>query len=714
MSALMCRTIVTSAHLCVLAFSLSASGVLAGAPESGRWVHFGPVGPVTHPPGVHPMFTHWVYFPHGPLVCRFNAKPDTSYQVFVGLTEEAWDKPGQRIIDIEVAGKVLATVDTFNGAKGRPHGRLFPATSNAEGELTVRLLPNPASPDKNPAACGVLLFPADAKLDVDTIIANRGPKPLVEVLGANAGAEFYANRGKYFAKKAYDPKPLPKFAETKDKLPSPIYDEDPACVDMYWKAWELAFRNFHEPAKGSGYVSQFIDAAFNANIFQWDTCFMTMFCNYAQPYVPGIRSLDNFYCKQFEDGEICREIVRDTGREFEGWVDREGQGLRSNLSNFKVTYVGREAPQPPPHLMLDALDHPIFGWAEMESYRIAGDRQRLALVYDPLARYYRAFQKYLRQGNGLYMTDWASMDNSPRVPFLDRGGTAVDTSCEMVLFARNLAEMADLLDKKDEARSFRAEADELAKTINEKMWDPQRKFYFDLTVDGRRAPIKTIAAFWTLLAGVAGPEQIEALTAELRNPKTFARKHRVPTTPADEPAFKPAGGYWQGSVWAPTNTMVIRGLEQNGQPELAREIALEHLTIMRRVFQDTGTIWENYAPDAVKQGDNAARDFVGWSGLGPILYLIEYGIGVRVDAPANTITWDIRSPRRAGVERLWFGGKTVSLVCEQPDAQGRRKVRVQGDGAFRLKLVCGSVVREADVAAGETREILLEPRNAAR
>ncbi len=64
---------------------------------------------------------------------------------------------------------------------------------------------------------------------------------------------------------------------------------------------------------GSGFVSPFIDAAFNQNIFLWDTCFMTMFCNYAHPYVPGICSLDNFYAKQHADGEICREINRTTG-----------------------------------------------------------------------------------------------------------------------------------------------------------------------------------------------------------------------------------------------------------------------------------------------------------------------------------------------------------------------------------------------------------------
>ena len=47
-------------------------------------------------------------------------------------------------------------------------------------------------------------------------------------------------------------------------------------------------------------------------------------------------------------------------------------------------------------LTLDALNHPILAWAELESFRIHGDRVRLAAVYEPLVRYYRALQKYIR------------------------------------------------------------------------------------------------------------------------------------------------------------------------------------------------------------------------------------------------------------------------------------------------------------------------------
>jgi hypothetical protein len=505
-----------------------------------------------------------------------------------------------------------------------------------------------------------------------------------------AAAEVESPQGMYFAKKAYEPKPLPTFSEMKDRLPGPIYDENPTYVAMYWKAWELAFRNFHEPAPKSGYVSQFIDAAFSENIFLWDTCFMTMFCNYGYPLTPGIGSLDNFYAKQYEDGEICREINRETGRDYPLWVNETRKDLFSRWGKYSVKYTGRDVPQPTPLLTLDALDHPICAWAELEHLRVTGDRSRLSLILDPLVHYYRALQKYIRQGNGLYITDWASMDNSPRIPDIKDGGTAVDTSAEMVLFAEQLATIAGLVGKKEAAEGFRKEAAELKKTINEKMWNAKRKFYFDLTVDGRQSSAKTIAGFWTLLAGVAAAEQGDALAAELRNPNSFGRRHRVPTTPADQEGFDPAGGYWRGSVWAPTNTMVIRGLERYGKNQLAREIALEHLQRIGEVFQKTGTLWENYSPDHPTQGTPAARDFVGWSGTGPILYFLEYAIGLRPDAVNNHLTWVLESAKRCGCQRYRFGGHTVTLTAEPPAGSSATwRIAAESDGTFDLTVKRG-------------------------
>src|SRR5690349_10136936 len=163
------------------------------------------------------------------------------------------------------------------------------------------------------------------------------PILLAGFMAAGLGARAQTNQalvsdcsqGSYFKGASYVPHPLPQCAELRNQLPAPIYEDRPEWVAMYWKAWELAFRNFREPAPGSGYVSQFIDAAFNQNIFLWDTCFMTMFCNTAHPLVPGICTLDNFYANQHPTGEISREIHRDTGIDFGPWRNVENLPLFS-------------------------------------------------------------------------------------------------------------------------------------------------------------------------------------------------------------------------------------------------------------------------------------------------------------------------------------------------------------------------------------------------
>ncbi|GHV64605.1 hypothetical protein FACS1894199_03250 [Bacteroidia bacterium] len=437
-------------------------------------------------------------------------------------------------------------------------------------------------------------------------------------------------QGMYFAKKSYVQKsPLPTYQQIKQDLPQPIYDENPLWLDVWWKAWELAFDHFYEPSKESGFVSPHFDAAFDASMFLWDASFITMFTNYAHPMVSSIAGLDNFYCKQYPDGEICREIIRATGKDQKAWVNTENVPLYSAFGYFFVAgqserttikYIGRPTPSPNPHNTLDALNHPILAWAEWESYKITGDKERLKIVLEPLVKYYEALQKYIQQGNGLYMTDWAGMDNSQRNSWLAGGGTGVDISSEMALFARNLSDIAGVLGKKDLAKQYAREADELSAIINKKMWNDRDGFYFDLNLNEEQSSIKTIAGFWPLVGGVASAQQAQALAAQLQNPKTFGRAYPVPTLSADQKAYDPRGDYWNGSNWAPTNTMVIRGLEKYGYDSLARTIALKHLEQVAGVFKQTNTIWENYMPDSLSyglhlNGKPVAKDFVGWSGI---------------------------------------------------------------------------------------------------
>lgn len=514
-------------------------------------------------------------------------------------------------------------------------------------------------------------------------------------------------RGMYFDKKKYDTSLIKPFEEVKDKLPNPILSNGKEFIDCYWCAVKLLYKNTHRPNENSGFVSDFVDAAFNEDIFMWDTAFMTMFCNLFHKFIPGISSLDNFYCKQFEDGEIPREMIRETGKDYYKWVNVYDKPLYSYFHNDygyrkikninDISYENMYKPDlgrtvsKNPYLTLDNLNHPIMAWSEYISFLHTGDVERLKLVAKPLFYYYKSLWYHIRHSNNLYVTDWASMDNSPRNKYL---GCAVDTSCEMVLFANCLINIMEELHKRqfiDEEvfknrTGFLKSSSELTKeAINSLMWDEDKGFYFDLKPNNEKAPVKTIAAFWTLISGVASDEQAKRLIWWLNDKNTFNRIHRVPVCAADEEEYDSKGGYWKGSVWAPTNTMVIYGLLKYGYDELAKEIALNHLNNLVKVFEMTGTIWESYPPDYISQGENDRKDFVGWSGMAPILYLIEFKIGLKADALNQEVTWTIDGEQdQSGCENYWFFGNTASFYANK--VGGAINLKIMTRDKFKLKI----------------------------
>lgn len=527
-------------------------------------------------------------------------------------------------------------------------------------------------------------------------------------------------RGMFFPKKKYSDVNLPVFDEVKSRLPQPVLQAHQDWIDCYWYALKILFGNTHKPSEESGYVSNFVDAAFNADIFLWDTCFMTLFCNLLHPYIPGIRSLDNFYCKQFDDGEIPRELVRDTGEDFPLWVNRFDKPLYSYFHNhygyrglsktkplpYEELYkpdLGRKV-EKHPYLTLDNLNHPILAMAEWQSYCHTKDVARLHLVWESLYQYYCAFRYHLRHANGMYVTDWASMDNSPRNKYL---GFGVDTTCEMVLFAGNLLDILDVLEangyQEKDAQSRRAflEKDkaETIRIINQNMWNQDKGFYFDVTKDGVQCHVKTAAAFWTLISKTADKEQQRCLVQWLEDEHTFKRIHRVPVLAADEPGYDPNGGYWSGSVWAPTNAMIVLGLEKCGYPKVAREIAMNHLDVINQVYQKTGTIWENYPADSISSGDADHADMVGWSGIAPILYLIQYAIGLSIPEGKDYLEWNLDSEilknGKVGCLQYWFAGKTADFEAVKEDHTVKISVRTKD--TFKMQIRVEDRVRNVDI-----------------
>lgn len=454
----------------------------------------------------------------------------------------------------------------------------------------------------------------------------------------------YVKRNVYLQMKAEDA-PLPTYDEVKARLPKPLWEGHADAIACYDYAWQIAFRNLRKADQKAGFVSNYIDTAFNGFLFMWDSSFIVMFGKYADRIFSFQNTLDNLYSHQHRDGFICREIC-----EYE---------VGEHFSRHDPSSTGPN----------------IMAWSEWEYFCQTGDMDRLSKVFDPLLAYHLWLKENHTWRDGSYWsTGWGcGMDNQPRLQpeyhFIFSHGHMVwaDTCIQQVLSAKIIVEMAKILGREEESgiSALKAEIENLTQVINEQLWSEEDAFYYDLYKNGEHNGVKTVGAYWALIADIIPAERLERFVAHLDNEAEFKRPCRVPSLSADHPAYvKNGGDYWRGAIWAPTNYMVLKGLEKNGYEKMAHEIACNCLDNVVKVFSDTHTLWENYAPEAAHQGSPAKDAFVGWSGLFPISIMMEYVFGIRPYAREKKIVWQVNLTDRHGVEQYPLGDLTVDLICE--------------------------------------------------
>jgi hypothetical protein len=450
-----------------------------------------------------------------------------------------------------------------------------------------------------------------------------------------------------FRSAAIDTEPVPTFAESRHLLPQPHWSGHQAAIDCWWKVWELAFQNIHPASVDNGYISSYIDTAFNGNLFLWDSVFILLFARYGARAFNFQRTLDNFYARQHADGFICRELTPTPGGELFHPHDPASTGPN------------------------------VFAWCEWEYYRNMQDYTRLERVFPVLLAYHRWLRKYRTWPDGSYYSCGLArgMDNQPayttdHTPHTEHHHLSrIDTTAQALLSAQCLTQMAGVLGREEVVSPEREEVTQLQHWLNEYGWDPASRFYYDWHPQRGHSPVKSIGAYWTVLAAAVPDQHLPQFLTWLDDPDTFKRPHRVPCMAKDGPNYQAAGGYWRGGVWPPTNYMLLCGLSQTGYDDLAYQIACNHHDNVVQVFQDTGTVWEFYAPEMAAPGQRhdgkpARHDMVGWGGLGPVAVLLEYRFGLRPDVPRQRLVWDIRELEAFGVNRYPFGAEgLLNLSC---------------------------------------------------
>ena len=481
---------------------------------------------------------------------------------------------------------------------------------------------------------------------------------------------------------------IPSFEQVRKFLPEPIFEASETAIQAYWKAWEIAFGNLKEITDKNKFINNYINMKFNGNIFLWDTVFMVMFGQYGRRAFDFQGSLNNFYAKQHPDGFICREISEESGQDL-----------------FHRHDVSSTGPN-------------LFAWSEWSYYKMSGDKSRLNRVFPVILSYHKWFSKYRTWQDGTcFSSGWGcGMDNQPRTKeneqheFQHGHMSWIDITCQHVLSARMLSDMADELGDNDISDSLTAEADSLAEKINCFMWNEELGFYCDKYKEGTVSDVMTIGGFWALLSKCAVGERLDRMVAALFNPTKFKSAYMVPTMAISSKEYNPKGGYWRGSVWPPTNYMVLKGLEENGFFQEAYEIAKNHHEEILEVFQKTNTFYENYSPSLPEKGSLSTGEFIGWTGVSAINVFIEFIIGIKVHAKENRISWIIHHDNMHGIRNLPFLDDGLIDLVFQPNYHENPKetIEVVSNKNFVLEINKGKKCYEFTVNANEKNFFVLD------
>jgi alpha,alpha-trehalase len=173
--------------------------------------------------------------------------------------------------------------------------------------------------------------------------------------------------------------------------------------------------------------------------------------------------------------------------------------------------------------------------------------------------------------------------------------TPLQTNCALVRYAHDLAWMAKELGRTHEAQGWLDETERRSSLIRQYCWDEQQSMFFEYQYTRqRRLPYWTLAAYWTLWAGVASAEEAAALVRHLDR---FEHPFGVAQTAEKYPSPHPEWDNLQWdypSGWPPFHIILYQGLMKYGYETEAKRIATKYLNLQLAIYKQTGKLWEKY------------------------------------------------------------------------------------------------------------------------
>lgn len=465
-------------------------------------------------------------------------------------------------------------------------------------------------------------------------------------------------------------------------VPSPVCDSHPEYCELYKKAWELAFAHIKH-IDGMPQTPYMDEAFCETQVWIWDTCFMTLFCKYAQDVFPGVETLNNFYEVLYGGKSLPAVIPPENEPDWTG-----------------------ATPGVPYNIVVHLADNPpLFAWAEYVNALVRGDVEYIKeLLYERkvLQKHYDWFEDLrepVKLPNVLHRTwliaekygyHWeggcSGMDNTPRGRLGEHAiGQRpnnpdmlwIDAICQQALCADIISKMFSLVGDNDNAELWSKRYAEKKEIVNSLYWNADDGTYYDIDRNTHKHyKVLTTASYWALTAGIASDEQARALAEKVEDPSLLGGNVPLLSLSRSDADFDPDGLYWRGSLWMPTAYASLCGLIRYGLHSVAHDAGVKILDHMYRTYKnyEPHTIWECYSPTKCEPASNehgnctARPDFCGWSALGPISVFIECVLGFHtIDGFKRRVEWQKPDDvgENIGIRNLRFGNVTTDIVASK-------------------------------------------------
>ena len=214
---------------------------------------------------------------------------------------------------------------------------------------------------------------------------------------------------------------------------------------------------------------------------------------------------------------------------------------------------------------------------------------------------------------------------------------AVDTNVEVYVGLVYTAKIAEKLNKSEDCKELQKKAEALKTAINTYLWNEEKGAYYPYDIkSGKYIDCLMASTFYPLRMNISDKHQKDKLISLLTDDEHFNWK-TIPLTSVSkkDPAFQTTiGKYqgnasWSGNVWTLINEMVVRGLLDSGEKELAAELAIKTIYAFNNNYTEFINPFDGTGHGVLKYA---------WTASQYVELIVEVIFGISVNNAENEVT----------------------------------------------------------------------------